>query len=373
MASPRAIICVTNDLSTDQRVDKVARTLLTLGYEVLLVGRTHSGSKKLEERSYQTNRFLLLFEKGPFFYAEYNLRLFFYLLGRRATVIVANDLDTLLAGYLASVITRTRLVYDSHEYYTEVPEIQDRPWVKKTWTRIEKSIFPRLKVVFTVNKSIADIYKEKYGNEILVLRNVPEQKKLPPPLSRAELGLPENRSIILLQGAGINIDRGAEEAVMAMKYLHNSLLLIIGGGDVLNALKKQAEQESLQEKVMFLPRQPWEKLMQYTRCADIGLTLDKDTNLNYRYSLPNKLFDYIQAGIPVLASSLPEIMKIIQQYDIGMLIDHHDPEHIAKKITFMLSEKNQLEKWKENLKLAASELCWEKEASILADVYRKFI
>jgi glycosyltransferase involved in cell wall biosynthesis len=373
MTDTLAIICVTNDLSTDQRVDKVARSLLSMGYQVLLVGRRKSDSKALLPRQYETHRFLLLFEKGPFFYSEYNLRLFFYLLGKKAAVFVANDLDTLLSVYSAARLTRTPVVYDSHEYFTEVPEIQDRPWVKKTWTRIEQSIFPRLKYIFTVNQSIADIYQQKYGKKVNVLRNVPENRKLPAPLSRCELGLPEDDNVVILQGAGINMDRGAEEAVSAMKHIEKCLLLIIGGGDMIPALKKQVEEEGLQHKVQFIPRQPWERLMQYTRVADLGLTLDKDTNLNYRYSLPNKLFDYIQAGIPILVSPLPEIKKIIEKYDIGLMIENHRPEHIAERIIFMLSDKNQQHKWRENLKLASSELCWEKEEKIVLDVYQDFI
>ncbi|MHC1707967.1 MAG: glycosyltransferase [Bacteroidales bacterium] len=372
MAKPRAIICVTNDLTTDQRVDKVARSLMSLNFEVLLIGRQKADSKKLQMRSYETHRFLLLFEKGPFFYAEFNLRLFFFLLGQKASVFVANDLDTLLSVYLASIFRKKPIVYDSHEYFTEVPEIQGRPIVKKIWTLIEKSIFPKLQDIFTVNQSIADIYSAKYSKEIKVLRNVPERRHLPPSLPRSDLGLPEEKYIILLQGAGINVDRGAEEAISAMNFIDDAVLLIIGGGDVMPDLKKQAEIQGLEKKVIFLPRQPWERLMQYTQASDIGLTLDKDTNLNYRYSLPNKLFDYIQAGIPVLASPLPEIKKIVETYHIGVLISNHQPRHIAEKITVMLSEKNHQEKWRENLKLASENLCWEKEESILADVYRKF-
>lgn len=373
MANPRAIISVTNDLTTDQRVDKVARTLCTLGYSVTLTGRRKSDSHSLAPRSYETNRFILLFEKGPFFYAEYNIRLFFYLLRNKASVFVANDLDTLPASFLASKVTRTHLVYDSHEYFTEVPELSGRPVVKKTWKMIEQLIFPRLHYIFTVNDSIAGIYRSVYQKEIHVLRNVPESGRLPALLSRAELGLPETKAILLLQGAGINIDRGAEEAVLSMEYLEDVLLLIIGGGDIIDQLKKTVNQMGWQDKVWFLPKQSYERLMQYTQCADIGLTLDKDTNLNYRFSLPNKLFDYIIAGVPVLASPLPEVRKIMDHYEIGMTISNHKPDHIAFMIKTMLSDKKQLEKWKENLKLAASELCWEKEAVSLADVYKQFL
>jgi glycosyltransferase involved in cell wall biosynthesis len=365
-------ISVTNDLVTDRRVDKVARTLLNMGFQVELIGRILPDSHILQTRSYLTKRFSLLFRKGPFFYLSYNFRLFLYLLTRKTDVLVANDLDTLLANYLVSKIKGTDLVYDSHEYYTGVPELENRRFVRSVWKAIEKWIFPKLKTVFTVNDSIANLYEQEYGIRPAVLRNVPETPDHLPVIDRTSLGLPENKNIILLQGAGINIQRGAEEAVLAMRYLENCLLLIIGGGDVIHVLPGLIEKYKLEEKVKLLPKQPMEALLKYTVCADLGLTLDKDTNINYRFSLPNKLFDYIQAGLPVLASDLPEVSAIIHHYNIGLITPDHEPEKIAQLIQSMLSDKINMERWRENLKIAARELCWEKEEKVIIENYAKF-
>ncbi|HRY32856.1 MAG TPA: glycosyltransferase [Bacteroidales bacterium] len=373
MQRPLAVLSVTNDLSTDRRVDKVARSLIKLGYRVTLVGRRRNDSLALENKPYECERLLLLFDKGPLFYAEFNIRLFFYLLRQKARVFVANDLDTLTANFLASRLKATALVYDSHELFTEVPELTGRKGVQQFWKKLEGLIFPRLEWIFTVNHSIADIYRQKYHKEIRVVRNLPERSTQLQPASREELGLPLDKPILILQGAGINIDRGAEEAILAMQYLKGTLLLIIGGGDMIDKLKELTSNLELGNSIRFLPKMPYEKLLQYTRCADIGLTLDKDSSLNYRFSLPNKLFDYIIAGIPVLASPLPEVSKVVNQYQIGMLIHNHEPEHIAKIVEIMLVDKNQMEKWKENLNIAASELCWEEEEKNLADVYSRFL
>ncbi len=368
----KAILSVINDLSTDQRVHKHALTLLKLGYEVTLVGRKKRDSTKLETRKYKTKRLSLIFEKGPAFYSEYNIRLFCYLLFRKAQLLVSNDLDTLLPNYICSKLKGTDLVYDTHEYFTGVPELENRKIVKNIWRGIEKRIFPKLKNVITVNDSIAGLYHKEYGNQIDVVRNIPPSLAFYKTKNRNSLGLPADKKIVLLQGAGINVDRGAEEAVEAMKYLEGIVLLIIGGGDVIKVLKEKVINLRLSDKVIFMPKMPYHKLMEYTYNSDLGLTLDKDTNINYRYSLPNKLFDYIQAGIPVLSSSLVEIKNIIEHYNIGEIIEDHHPEHIALSIKSMLFNKKMMEVWKENLKIAAKELCWENEETHLINVYDKF-
>jgi len=371
----KVIVSVINDLSTDQRVHKVCSTLEKLGFEVMLVGRRQRKSIELAPRSYQTKRMFLLFEKGPFFYLEFQLRLFLYMLFHKADVLVANDLDTLLPNYLSSKLKGANLVYDSHELFCEVPELQSNPMKKNSWKRLERWIFPKLKNVFTVNDSIAKIYSEEYNVEVKVVRNMPLLSKQleVANVSKANLGIPENKKIIVLQGAGINIDRGAEEAVEAMQYVEDAILLIIGSGDVMEVLKQNVASLNLFEKVKFIGKVPFEKLLQYTRHADLGLTLDKDTNINYKYSLPNKLFDYIHASVPVLASDLIEIKMIIGQYSLGSCISSHDPTHIAEKMNAILRDENTLQVWKKNTKIASEKLNWELEEKALIEVYSKFL
>jgi glycosyltransferase involved in cell wall biosynthesis len=365
------IVSVTNDLSTDQRVHKVCSTLQNLGFSVTLVGRSTQKSLELPPRNYSTKRMRLLFESGPLFYAEYQIRLFLYLLFHKVDVLVANDLDTLLPNYLVSKIKSAHLVYDTHELFCEVPELQESPTKKKIWKCVERFVFPKLKHVFTVNESIANMYSKEYRVPVNVVRNVPllsvqqQSKKV----SRHELNLPLDKKIILLQGAGINIHRGAEEAVLAMKQVNKAVLLIIGGGDVIPVLKQMIKEQQLEDKVMIIGKMPFEKLIQYTHHADIGLTLDKDTNLNYHYSLPNKLFDYLHEGVPVLASELTEVKKIIKQYQIGACINSHAPQHIADMLNQVLTDEITLLQWKNNTANASKNLNWEIEQEQLIKVY----
>jgi len=362
-------ISVTNDIVTDQRVNKAARTILSSGVSVALVGRVRKGSLPIGTNPFKIKRFRMVFNRGALFYASFNFRLFFYLLFRKIDLLLANDLDTLPANYLVSRIKRIPLVYDSHEYFTGVPELQDRKIVKGIWKWIEKRIFPNLKYIYTISQSIADLYKEEYNRDVKVVRNLSFGWKPVNKPSRSELGIAEGKRILILQGSGINIERGAEEAVEAMLYVENAILLIIGEGDVMDQLKKSADQMDLSGKILFINKMPYAKLLEYTSLGDVGLTLDKDTNLNYRYSLPNKLFDYIQARVPVLASKLVEVEKIIRNYKIGELIDSHEPKHIAEKLNFMLDSEDKRREWKKNLEQAAEELCWENEEGKLIEIF----
>ena len=370
----KVIVSVINDLVTDQRVAKVCRSLTSMGFEILLVGRKLKDSLAVDNRPYHTHRMYLLFSKGPCFYAEYNLRLFFLLLFRKVDLLVSNDLDTLLPNYLVSKIKGIPIVYDSHEYFTEVPELVNRKRVQNIWKRIEKWIFPKLKDVITVNDSIAELFEKDYGIKPKVVRNIPSSKKITINKTREYLGLPIDKFILILQGSGINVDRGTEEMVEAMQFVNNdAVLLIAGGGDVIDILKNKVDELSLNNKVIFKAKQPYSDLMQYTANADIGLTLDKDSNLNYKYSLPNKLFDYINAGIPILATPLPEIKKIIDQYKIGDFIPSHDPKGIAKKVNEIIESKAIIAHWKKNINFAARDLSWEIEEQVLKQVYGKYI
>lgn len=368
----KAVVSVINDLSTDVRVDKICRTLIKCGYNVTLVGRLKRDSRILENRAYNTHRMKLLFQKEAVFYAEYNFRLFLYLLFKKADLLYANDLDTLLPNYLVSKLKKIPLVYDSHEYFTGVPELENNNFARKCWIYIEKKIFPKLKHIFTVNDSIAGLYRKQYNKEVKVVRNVPLKTDFNREKNRIELGLPLEKNIIILQGAGINVDRGGEELIEAMNYIENTILLIIGGGDVIDTLKTMTKKMGLNDRIVFINKRPYSELMQYTSNADLGLTLDKGTNINYIFSLPNKLFDYIMAGIPVLSSDLPEIRKIIEKYDIGEIIESHKPVEIADKINQMLKDKEKLKKYSLNTKTAINELCWENEEVELINVFKLY-
>lgn len=366
----KIIVSVTNDIYTDQRVRRVCEFLVAHHYEVTLVGRRLKQSKDLPEMEYKTKRFPLWFTKGVMFYATYNLRLFFYLIFHKADVLLANDLDTLYANHWARKFKRNcRLIYDSHEYFIGVPELIEKPRVQNFWRFIEKRTLPKVDRMYTVNESIANLYREEYNREIDVVRNISDTNKIELKFSKKDLGLPDDKKIVIIQGAGINIDRGGEEMIEAIQLVENAILIFVGDGDVIPMLKDKVEKNSWEDKVRFFGKRPYEELMNFTMHSDIGVSIDKDTNINYRFSLPNKVFDYINAGIPLLVSDLAEIRKIVEGYDIGLICPSHDIKMIADYLTKILEDDTLYAKFVANTRVAASELTWENECKILEIIY----
>ncbi len=365
----KVYISVINDLVTDQRVHRVAKTIRDSGYQVTMIGRRFRYSKPCELVDIRVKRFRLFFNKGFLFYASYNIRLFFFLITRRGSlVLISNDLDTLPANFLTSKLRSAKLVYDSHEYFTEVPELKGRKFVKNFWSGIEKVLVPRVNAAYTVNESLAKMYSAKYGIEFGVIRNVPDDH-----MESEEFSVPKEfikYDFIIYQGA-VNKDRGLEEIIEIIYEEKKYKLIIAGDGDVIGALKNKVRFLGIENNVLFIGKIRPRNLKWLTTQAALGISLEKKTNLNYYYALPNKLFDYIHAGIPVLCSGFPEMRKIVQGYDVGKIVDPGNREEIKKMIDFMLKDKAAREKWMENARNATDELNWKNEQNKLISIYRK--
>ena len=311
----------------------------------------------------------LLFNKGFLFYACFNFRLLIFLLFRRKIdILVANDLDTLPANYLVSRIRRTRLIYDSHEYFTEVPELIGRHRVRNFWVLIERTILPRLKIAYTVSRPIADIYTCKYGINFEVIHNYPlRRKKITPYPLPFDIG---GDKLLIYQGA-LNLGRGLELLIEAVGEMDRVKFIVAGDGDIRGYLEKKVKEKNFENKIFIIGKINFEQLHDLTRQADAGVSLEEDLGLNYRFSLPNKLFDYIQAGIPVLVSSLPEMKKVVEKYHIGIISDSREKAEICKMLKSLLFNEEKRAIWKKGLERAANELCWENEENRLLSIYKR--
>lgn len=370
---PKIAFSVTNCICFDQRVLKMADTVSSLNCEVTIIGRKRGECCNSDSVRFTTKRFRMLFKRGFLFYKWFNIRLFIFLLTHKFDILVANDLDTLLPNFLVSKIKGVPLVYDSHEYFTGVPELQNRQFVRWVWKSVEKAVFPKLKYVITVSDSIADQYEAEYGIRPLRVRNCSRSTINIIALTRKEIGVPDDHLLLVLQGTGINVSRGGEELIDAIAKTQKVTLLIVGSGDALADLKSKVDELKIPERIHFISKLPWNDLMRYTKAADAGLSLDKNNNLNYTFSLPNKLFDYLSAGIPVVAGDLPEVSRIISENKCGIIIPEVSSDKISDAINELLTNPEKLILLRKNAAIASEKLNWETESEIVIKFYEEVL
>jgi glycosyltransferase involved in cell wall biosynthesis len=362
---------VISDLTTDQRVIRICTTLTQMGFDVKVIARSFSNSLPLDKYPFAASRIKCFCRKGFMQYAEFNVRLFLRLAFSKTDYYLANDLDTLMPNFIWSKIKSKKIFYDTHEYFTGVPELKDSPTKRKVWKKIEDYIFPKLQTVYTVNNSVKNKYVAEYGNEIAVIRNVPKQ------IVATQMDMPakwQGKKILLMQGAGINEGRGGMELLLAMQYLPAEFhLLFIGSGTLWNAIEAKRIAIGLENRVEMIAKLAPSELQKITPLAHLGFSLDSFEDLNCLYNLPNKIFDYMQVGVPVIATAIPEVKAIIDQYKYGICITDSSPKALAETIINITNDTEAHTILKANCAIAAKELNWEKESNILQEIYKPYL
>lgn len=377
-----SIICtVTNDLTYDQRMIRICTTLAQQGYTVTLVGRKLMASAPLQTYLFHQKRLYCLFTKGPLFYAEYNLRLFLWLLLKKADCICAIDLDTILPCYFASKLKGSKRVYDAHELFCEMKEIVSRPSRYRMWKWIERFTVPKFKHGYTVCQPIAEEFEKMYGVHYEVVRNVPFLSKTKfqnPNLNEQQAtdDQPETinnkpESFLLYQGA-VNEGRSFETLIPAMKQV-DAPLHIYGDGNFLEQTKALIKNNQLQHKIELKGKLKPAELRAITAAAYAGITLFENNGLSNYLSLANRFFDYIQAGIPQLCVDYPAYRNINNHFEIALLIPDTSEASIANGLNKLLSDPVLYNRLKANCRKAAAVLNWQEEEKRLINFYQQLL
>ncbi|MES2388859.1 MAG: glycosyltransferase [Bacteroidota bacterium] len=360
----KIIFAVTTDLSYDQRMLRTCRTLAAAGYGITIIGRRKPESKHLGHEPYTQKRLRCFFHRGWVFYAEFNTRLFFNLLFSTADAICACDTDTLPAVWLASMLKKTIPVYDSHEYFTQVPELLHRPVTRKFWESIERFIIPKLKHCYTVSKSYARQLEKQYGTKFAVVRNISRLEDIPEPEIWPDLPVP-----YLIYTGALNEGRGLEEAIEALRHV-NCNLLICGDGDIKEKLEKQIRTARLADQVKLAGYIAPERLRRLTAGAMAGLNMLRNDSPSYYYSLANKFFDYMHAGIPQICSNFPEYQVINANRQVALLCEL-SAASVEDAIRKLLEDPNLKRRLRNNALAMRNEYNWQKEGHALVDVWDK--
>lgn len=355
----KIIFTVTNDLNTDQRMQRICNTLQLAGFDVLLVGRKRRTSIKLTEQSFRQKRLNCRFEKGVLFYAEFNIRLFFFLLFSPADIIGSVDADTLLPGTLVSEIRSKKLVFDAHEHYTEVPELVNRNAVKKCWQLILDFCIPKTNARYTVGPALAELFSKQYNTHFDVIYNMPVKPE--------QQNEDKTTNVVLYQG-DLNIGRGLEETIEALSQT-NAELWIAGNGVIKQQLTDLVHQKNLGNRVKFLGSLLPAQLSRVTQQATIGINLLDAVSLSYEYSVANKFFDYVQCSVPVICADFVEYRKLNLEYEVALLCNNKADE-ISAAINKLLTDKLYYQKLLDNCKLASRQWNWQSQEHQLTDLYR---
>ena len=357
----KIVFTVTNDLSFDQRMERICSTLADNGYAVTLFGRACENSKPLNLRNFRQKRIPCYFQEGKLLYIEYNVKLLWKLLFVRTDIICSIDLDSILPGYIASTIRGKTLVYDAHEYFTEMEEIVSRPAIKAIWLTLEKFVMKRIVNAYTISEGYAKLFMTNYGKSFEVIRNAPRLE------SSAEQYVNEQK-IVQYQGI-LNIGRGLEEAIKAVSSLDGFTLRIFGDGPHANYLKQMATDYQAEDKIQFMGMVEPEILREKTKEAWIGLTLFSNTGLHHQQSLANRFFDYFHADIPQIAMGYSEYVSFNKQHEVALLI----PEltAMALRVALLQLEQDQdlYKRIQGNCHSAASENNWQAESKKLIAFY----
>lgn len=292
--------------------------------------------------------------------------------GRRHTaeIVVAHDLPMLAVGRVLAEKFGARLVYDSHELYSEQ---EFSPAQRAAWAKIERRHIHACDRVITVNPSIAKELQTRYGlAEVEVILNAERVGQLPPRSTylHSHFGIPEAHRILLFQG-GLSATRNLVELVEAMARLSDRTLhlVLLGDGQLWHNLQRLVGQRGLQEQVHLHPAVAQAELLAVTAAADAGVIPYQGICLNNYYCTPNKLFEFVAAGLPILASDLPELRRLVEDQQIGRVADLSTPAAIATAIADFFADEQRLLRWRDNLLEVRRELSWEREGERLKRIY----
>jgi glycosyltransferase involved in cell wall biosynthesis len=385
---------VINTVAADARVIREASTLAGAGHEVFVVAMREGSQperdvlegftvlrvrrdpvrRNIEATAPAPGPLARAFEPLRLAWAlvDYTVRGFRRAVALEAGVYHAHDLVTLPVAWAAARARRARLIYDAHELFTEMGRLG--PVTRALFRVLERSLIGRADRVVTVNGSIAAELTRRYGVAApAVVMNFPRTEgrsfsREGSPL-RTKVGLAPDVPLVLYQGMFMP-HRGLENLIRAARGFTRAHLVMMGWGVLLEPLRELARREGVEGRVHFTRGVPLAELLSHTAGADLGAIPYRNVGLNNYYTSPNKLFEYCAAGVPVVASRFPELVKVVEGLGIGATFDPERPDEIASAVNGLLDDAGALAKARTNVFLAAPLFTWESESAKLLDVYR---
>lgn len=368
----RKHICITfaGDVTRDSRLRRFATTLAD-AYRVSIIALSDAPSPHLQDieiRNIRPGHSSLRRALPAFWYHAARIAE-----ERRADLYVASDLYTLPAAARAAKAAAAPLLYDSRELYTAIAALRGRALTQRFWSLIERVYARRADMLLTVNTSIADLLRSRGYGRVSVVRNVTDWKtEGRENLLRAQLRIPEDVVVLLSQG-GLQKGRGAMPMLRAVAEVSDCVLVFLGDGPLTHDVQQHAREKGIADRVFVLPAVPSVELPRYTASADVGICLIEALGESYRLSLPNKLFEYLAAGLPVLASDGPEISSVIREAGAGISVHPANGQAVKQALQLLVHDRQLRLRLAENAANAATQYTWEQEKTVLLDAIRMLI
>lgn len=294
----------------------------------------------------------------------------------RSDVVQVHDLPALEAGAELAAAWGVPLVYDAHELYPEQNAFSQVQ--RDICSQAEARLIQRAQLVFAVNQSIGEEMARRYGiaPPVTLLNAIDPPAEFDPErrydLLREKLGLAKERRILLFQG-GFAPHRNLENLIKAMALIKTQDvdLVMMGFGPYGDVLKQLAiKQGLLGSRIYFLPAVPQSELLQHSASADVGIIPYPHVDLNSYYCTPNKLFEFIQAGLPILANDSPELNRFVKLNGFGCSHDMGSLTSIATAVDETFASP-QLEVWRDNVKMQRGSFTWRQQSEVYSQKIEK--
>ncbi|MFA6979409.1 MAG: glycosyltransferase [Ignavibacteriaceae bacterium] len=370
MKNKSVLLTFLGNFHYDSRVTNFYNSFKEKGYKVKVISFDWlTKDFKTEKGDISVYRLTKSFS-SIYYYLIFSIILSFRLLFTKADLIFAEDVYTLPFVILFAKLKKAKICYDSREIYAHLAGLSNKKNIQMFWRWIEKTFIKSVDVVITTGE-MDSAYLEKAYNlrATVVIRNLPLAIKIIESFDYRKKYNLENDEIILLYQGVILPGRGLNNIFNIMDQLGNCVLIILGDGEYEGKCRQIVREKKLTNKVFFFGKVTQNELLKYTSGADIGLALIENLSLSYYYALPNKMFEYIYCGLPVIASNLPQMKAVIEKYNVGLCVNSEDSNEIKSVINMMASDDKYRKKLSANCKEASHELNWNNEIKKLFRVF----
>ncbi len=367
----KIIVLTISDLFYEANLNRKVKTLQQNGCEVTLFAAYHPDLDLSAWQGIRLHQVQLKSKITALRFFEFWLKAFFWILKQQADLFIAYDYVPLLPLRLRAMLKPTIYIYDSVELLSGLNALVNRPRRRRFWLWVEKFSLQKAKAAFTVCESDARVLQEQYPNLNVagVVRNIPEPQEYRVPTElKKQLGVESDQKIGVYQGMLFE-GRGLEKIIEACSSIEQVFLLIVGDGPLKERLQNRVNSLGMERRVRFTGMVPFQELAKFTAVADFGFTIIDGVGLSYYHALPNKLFEYIQARIPVIGSNYPEIKKIVDSEGIGITVDPNSVQEIRNAVQTLLQPQHY-EKFKKRLDKIAGKYTWRKESEAYLRIVR---